>query len=43
MVKSLAAISSALLLCQCGRDTTGNPSIAASRYSELSGQNAKAA
>lgn len=42
MVKTLAFVSTALLLCQCSHDTTGNPSIAANRYSELSGQSAKA-
>lgn len=42
MVKAFTFVSSALLLCQCSHDTSGNPSIAANRYSELSGQNAKA-
>ena len=42
MVKTFAVVSSALLLFQCSHDTAGNPSIAASRYSELSGQSAKA-
>ncbi len=43
MVKTLVPASLVLLLSQCSHDTAGNPSIAASRYSELSGQNAKAA
>jgi hypothetical protein len=43
MVRTLAVVSSALLLSQCSHDPAGNPSIAASRYSELSGQGAKAA
>ena len=42
MVKPLAVVSSSLLLFQCSHDATGNPSIAANRYSELSGQSAKA-
>jgi hypothetical protein len=42
MVKTFAVVSSALLLSQCSHDTAGNPSIAANRYSELSGQSAKA-
>lgn len=43
MVKALATVSSALLLCQCSHDTAGNRSIDALSYSELAGQSTKAA
>jgi hypothetical protein len=43
MVKTLAVVSSALLLCQCSHETAGNRSIDARSYSELSGKNTKPA
>jgi hypothetical protein len=42
MIKAPALLSASLLFCQCSHDPAANPSIAASRYSELSVQPAKA-
>jgi hypothetical protein len=42
MIRAIAAVLFALLLCQCNHDPSGNPSIAAARYSELSGESPRA-
>ena len=43
MLRMLFPVSLVLVLSQCGHDKTGNPSIAASRYSELSGERTRPA
>jgi general secretion pathway protein D len=43
MIKALFPASLVLVLSQCSHDTSANPSIAASRYSELSGERTRPA